>query len=78
MQIKKTNHNRWILLVYILLFAISIPWYLPKGKIPQIWYGLPDWVVISLSATFAIATFTAFVIRYYWDETESGDEAHKI
>ena len=64
-------HRRWwIGLVYVLLFGASIPWYLPKGRRPQIWLGLPHWVVISLLATLGIAFFTAFIIRRYWSEEE--------
>ena len=76
MQTKKSNRTKWILSIYILLFGISIPWYLPKGKTPPIWFGLPHWVVISLCATLAVAIFTVFVIRYHWDEIESDEEGN--
>lgn len=56
----------WIWTVYIMLFGLSIPWYLPSDAVPMLWLGLPYWVVISLSATLVIACFTAFVIHRYW------------
>ena len=64
-------HRRWwIWVVYGLLFGASIPWYLPKDSAPQIWFGLPHWVVISLMATIGIALFTAFVVHRYWGDAE--------
>ncbi|MBI3948901.1 MAG: hypothetical protein HY314_00360 [Acidobacteria bacterium] len=60
----------WIWLVYVLLFAASIPWYLPKGSTPMIWLGLPHWVVISLIATIGMALFTAFSVNRFWREAE--------
>src|SRR5688572_15326176 len=47
---------RWVWLVYVGLFAASVPWYLPDGRVP-IWLGLPYWVVLSLTAVFCIAIF---------------------
>jgi hypothetical protein len=56
---------RWVALVYLLLFAASIPWYLPAAPVP-LWFGLPYWVVVSLGAVAGVAVFTAFVVRRYW------------
>lgn len=56
----------WIWAVYVLLFAASVPWYLPAGSPPRIWLGLPHWVVISLAAYLAVAVFTAWVVARYW------------
>ncbi len=60
-------HRRlWIWLVYLLLFALSVPWYLPANEAPALWLGLPYWVVLSVLAVFAIACFTAWVIQRHW------------
>ncbi len=59
---------RWIWAVYAVLFALSIPWYLPKIDPVLIWFGVPYWVVICLAACLAVACFTAFVIYRYWRE----------
>jgi hypothetical protein len=60
-------HRRlWIWLVYLLLFGLSVPWYLPADEAPSLWLGLPDWVVISLLAVLAIAGFTAWVLQRHW------------
>lgn len=61
----------WVRLVYILLFTASVPWYLPRGRTPHIWLGLPRWVVLSLGFTILIAIFTVFVILRYWHDEES-------
>ena len=56
----------WIWAVYVVLFAASVPWYLPAGGPLRIWLGLPHWVVISLAAYLAVAMFTAWVVASYW------------
>jgi len=61
----------WIWLVYLLLFSLSVPWYLPKGASPKVWLGLPHWVVISLSAIIGVALFTVFVVYRYWSDDEA-------
>ena len=66
--------RRWIWVVYALLFAASIPWYLPEGSAPRIWLGLPHWVVLSLAATLGVAVFTAYVIRRHWSDEEPAEE----
>ena len=47
---------------YLALFALSIPWYLPSGTVPPLWFGLPYWVVISLACCLLIACLNAIVI----------------
>jgi hypothetical protein len=58
----------WIWLVYLGLFALSIPWYLPADEAPMLWLGVPYWVLISLLAVLAIACFTVFVVSRYWPD----------
>ena len=60
----------WIALVYLILFAFSVPWYLPAtgdSEVP-LWLGLPYWVVLSIAGNVAVAAFTAFVVTRYWPE----------
>lgn len=64
----------WIWAVYVLLFAVSVPWYLPPCSPPRLWFGLPHWVVISLLAYLAVAVFTAYVVARHWS-VPAGDEA---
>lgn len=65
--------QRWVWIVYALLFVLSVPWYLPGHAQSLIWLGLPAWVVLSLAVTVCIALFTVFVIREYWQEKEEHD-----
>jgi hypothetical protein len=61
---------RWIWVVYIVLFGLSVPWYLPDGPV-RIWFGLPYWVVLSLCAVGAVALFTVWVVGRYWGDEEA-------
>ena len=63
----------WIWAIYLLLFAASVPWYLPAGGPLRLWFGLPHWVVISLAACLGVAVFTACVVARYWPAAP-GDE----
>ena len=65
----------WIWAVYGVLFAASVPWYLPAGSPPRLWLGLPHWVVISLGAYLAVAVFTAWVVARYWPGPTRRDDA---
>ncbi len=56
----------WVWAVYVLLFALSVPWYLPAGGPLRLWFGLPHWVVLSLSACLAVALFTVYVVARHW------------
>lgn len=60
---------RWIWPVYLALFALSVPWYVPDGPL-RIWIGLPHWVVLSIAAIAGVALFTVFVVRRYWPDDE--------
>ncbi|MBI2187243.1 MAG: hypothetical protein HYU37_09010 [Acidobacteria bacterium] len=63
---------RWIWVVYLTLFAASVPWYVPAGPL-RIWFGLPHWVVLSIAAIAGVALFTTVVVRRYWpDDDEPG------
>lgn len=74
MQNKSRKHQPhqfwWVWLGYLCLFALSVPWYLRKGSRPEIWLGLPHWVVISLAAVVGVAVFTVFVIYRTWREDD--------
>ena len=63
----------WIWCVYLFLFTVSVPWYIPADAPLRIWLGLPHWVVISLLASFGVAVFTAFVVHRLWPEQPPPD-----
>ena len=48
-------------LVFIALYTISIPWYRTPGGRPEIWFGLPDWVVIATIAHVLVAGLCSFL-----------------
>lgn len=56
----------WVWIVYAVLFALSIPWYLPESVEMDLVMGLPLWLIGCIFAVFAIACFTIFIINKYW------------
>lgn len=65
-QRREPDRVRWVWVVYLILFAISVPWYLPADMTPPVVFGLPYWVVISLAAAAAAAGFTFIVVDRCW------------
>ena len=57
---------RWIWFVYVVLYAIAIPWYWPSGYIGPKVLGLPLWVATTLFAVFLLAVWTVLVIKWFW------------
>ena len=58
----------WV--VYLLLFAVAVPWYWPTGYRGPLLLGLPLWAAVSLGAVVLMALWTGFVIRRWWREEE--------
>lgn len=50
----------WIVIVYVGLLALVIPWYWPAGDARHL-YGLPLWVLATLVALLLTSIFTAWV-----------------
>ncbi|NNC66368.1 MAG: hypothetical protein HKN84_16415 [Gammaproteobacteria bacterium] len=50
----------WILAVYLVLFALVIPWYWPAGDSRHV-FGIPLWALATLAAVFLTSVFTAWV-----------------
>ena len=47
---------RVLLLVLIgLLYVISVPWYRSTGALPELVFGLPDWVALALGCYLGVA-----------------------
>ncbi len=68
---KHLYQHLWIWVVYLFLFSLSVPWYLPKVSSPKVWLGLPHWVVISLTAIIGVTLFTVFVVYRFWSDDEA-------
>lgn len=64
------NAHPWIWLVYLALFALAVPWYLPAITAERYLLGLPLWVTVSLGASVLIALFTVYVIQSFWADDE--------
>ncbi len=58
----------WILAVYLVLFALVIPWYWPAEDSRHV-FGFPLWALATLAAVFLTSVFTAWVYL-----TQSGGE----
>ena len=48
-------------LVFLALYGLSIPWYRTPGSVPEIWFGLPDWVVIATGAHVLVAALCSVI-----------------
>ena len=69
---------RWpIVLTYLIAFAIAVPWYWGwfgnAGSEPV--FGLPRWVVVSISASVFISCLTAWVMLRHWPVEDEADDA---
>ena len=60
----------WVLAVYLVLFALVIPWSWPAGDARHV-FGLPLWVLATLAAVFVTSVFTAWV--YLTQSDAEGD-----
>lgn len=75
--VEPTPTRPWIWAVYLLLFAVSVPWYLPAGSPARLWFGLPHWVVLSLAACLGVAVFTVWVLSRHWSSPPGGEDPNE-
>ncbi len=61
-------------LIYLLLFAIAIPWYWPAGYVGPLVLGMPLWVATTLGSVVLLALWTVFTISRFWRHASEGDE----
>jgi hypothetical protein len=52
--------RRWVMLVYLVLLALVIPWYWPAGDTRHA-FGFPLWALASLAAVLTTSVFTAWI-----------------
>jgi hypothetical protein len=74
----KSSYNRWwIWVIYLVLFAIAVPWYWTFSFMPieqtAVWIGFPAWVVVSVAGSFLISCFTALLWVRFWPEEDEDD-----
>ena len=64
---------RWpIVVTYLILFAIAIPWYwqwFGSAAIQPV-FGLPRWVLVSILGSVGISVLTAWLIYKHWPEED--------
>ena len=63
----------YIWLVYLLLYAIAIPWYWPAHYRGPLVLGFPLWVAVTLGAVLLLAVWTTWVIHRYWLQAGEAD-----
>jgi len=64
------KRRAWILVVYLVLFSLVIPWYWPADDSRHI-FGVPLWALTTLAAVFLTSAFTAWV--YLTQSDAEGD-----
>jgi len=72
--ISEPRRVRWIWLVYLLLYAVAIPWYWPAGYQGPLVSGFPLWVLVSLGSMLLLAIWTAWVIHRFWRSEDEGTD----
>lgn len=65
-----TKPRAWILAVYLVLFALVIPWYWPAEDSRHL-FGVPLWALATLAAVFLTSAFTAWI---YLTHSEGEDD----
>ena len=58
----------WVWLIYLLLFSLSIPWYLPSKVAVDLVFGLPLWLVTCIMVIVIMALFTIWIANKYWKD----------
>ena len=74
-QLEDEPRNHPFLWVLAFLFLIlSVPFYYPSGREPDLIWGLPDWCWVTIVADTCFAATTAWMILFTWKEPKSTKE----
>ncbi len=68
--VSEPRKTGYVWIVYLLLYALAVPWYWPAGYRGPLVLGFPLWVAVSLGAVLLLAAWTGFVIHRYWIDAE--------
>ena len=68
--VREPRKVRWVWLVYLVLYAIAVPWYWPPDFQGPVVAGFPLWVAVTLVSVLALAVFTCWVIFQCWQERD--------
>lgn len=63
--------QRWFLPLLLAFIVISIPFYLPAGRIEPVILGFPLWVWMPLLCTIGVSALTALGALKYWKDDDS-------
>ena len=66
------------MILIVLLYIVSVPWYRDDGAPLRIWLGLPDWVAVALLCYVGVAFVNAVAwmvadVPDTWDDTQGTD-----
>lgn len=66
------------MILIVLLYIISVPWYRDDGAPLRLWLGLPDWVAVALICYVAVAILNAIAwavadVPDSWEDLSSSD-----
>jgi hypothetical protein len=70
MRVSRARIRKLLLVLIMVLYAVSIPWYRPSGAQPEILWGLPDWVAVGLACYVAAALLNSLA----WLVTDVPDQ----
>ncbi|GIO24041.1 hypothetical protein [Oceanobacillus sp. J11TS1] len=76
-QKKEPIKNLKIWIVLIILFILSVPWYLPTRSYEPLILGVPYWAWIILGVSLAISIVLTYILKnclHMADEDESWEE----
>lgn len=74
MRKKEPIKHKKIWIVLVILYVLSVPWYLPKGTYTPIIFGIPYWGWIVLGVSLAISITLTYVIKKYWHLSDEENE----
>lgn len=57
----------WIIITWIILVILAIPWFYPIGSYEPLVWGIPYWFLISLIALIILESFEYYVVNKQWD-----------
>ena len=61
-----------LLILIVLLYVFSVPWYREAGTTPELWLGLPDWAAVALVCYVCVAILNS--VAWLLTELRDPDE----
>lgn len=75
MKEKKEPIKNWKIWVVLgVLFALSVPWYLPAGSYEPMIFGVPYWAYIIMGVSMAISITLSYVLKNHWQMTDEEEQ----